>query len=225
MPRHTTDKCKERGIDEEDIRDMQEIWDQMEMDEMPPNLRHVEKKKLKIEISKTNAILELMNTSNITDTNKLLRAAACVVAKHMGFMKKKQKKADKEPWWKKRIKKKIDTMRKEVSRLERWKKQEIKNRRLKDEMRRKYQLDNKSIKVRIEELKRRITANSMKLKRYEARIEQYTQNRLFETNQKKLFEKLEKRELREQAMPDKEEATQFWNGIWNQSVNYNESAD
>ena len=96
---------------------------------------------------------------------------------------------------------------------------------LKDEMRRKYQLDNKSIKVQIEELKQRITANSMKLKRYEARIEQYTQNRLFETNQKKLFEKLEKRELSEQAMPDKEEATQFWNGIWNEPVNHNESAD
>ena len=116
-------------------------------------------------------------------------------------------------------------MRKELSRLDRWKKQEIRNQRLKEEMKKKYQMKNKSIEVLIEELKQRITANAMKLKRYEARTEQFIQNRLFETNQKKLFQRLEKNECSEQAMPDKKEATEFWNGIWNKPVEHNEKAD
>ena len=80
---------------------MQEILEQMKMDEMPPNLRHVEKKKIKMEIDKINGVLEVIITANITETNKLIKAASCVVAKHLGFMKKKQISSNKEPWWKK----------------------------------------------------------------------------------------------------------------------------
>ena len=192
---------------------------------MPPNLRHVERKTLKREVSKINSVLEDIPTSNITDTNKLLKAAGCVVAKRLGFMREKKKNGLKEPWWKRRLKNKIEKMRKELSRLDRWKKQEIRNQRLKEEIKKKYQMKNKSIEVLIEELKQRITANAMKLKRYEARTEQFIQNRLFETNQKKLFQRLEKNECSEQAMPDKKEATEFWNGIWNKPVEHNEKAD
>ena len=192
---------------------------------MPPNLRHVERKTLKREVSKINSVLKDIPTSNITDTNKLLKAAGCVVAKRLGLLREKKKNGLKEPWWKRRLKNKIEKMRKELSRLDRWKKQEIRNQRLKEEMKKKYQMKNKSIEVLIEELKQRITANAMKVKRYEARTEQFIQNRLFETNQKKLFQRLEKNECSEQAMPDKKEATEFWNGIWNKPVEHNEKAD
>ena len=192
---------------------------------MPPNLRHVERKTLKREVSKINSVLKDIPTSNITDTNKLLKAAGRVVAKRLGLLRERKKNGLKEPWWKRRLKNKIEKMRKELSRLDRWKKQEIRNQRLKEEMKKKYQMKNKSIEVLIEELKQRITANAMKLKRYEARTEQFIQNRLFETNQKKLFQRLEKNECSEQAMPDKKEATEFWNGIWNKPVEHNEKAD
>ena len=42
-----------------------------------------------------------------------------------------------------------------------------------------------------EELKERIVATSSKLRKYEARAEQHVQ-RMFQTNQGKLFERLEK---------------------------------
>ena len=213
------------GLDEEEQNILKEIMDQMEMDEMPPNLRNVERKKLKSEVNKINRVLEVMSTSNITETNKLLKAAGCVVAKHLGYMKEKKKNARKEPWWKQRIKKKIKTMRKELSQLDRLKKQEIKKPQLRETIKKKYQLKNKSMDVVMEELKQRIVANSMKLKRYESRNEQYIQNRLFETNQKKLFERLEKNEVTTQEMPDKKETTEFWNGIWSQEGKHKEDAE
>ena len=43
----------------------------------------------------------------------------------------------------------------------------------------------------IEELKQRVVATSSKLRRYEARTEQYVQNRIFQTNQAKFFERSE----------------------------------
>ena len=51
---------------------------------------------------------------------------------------------------------------------------------------------NKGLAVVTEELKQRIVATSSKLRKYEARAEQYVQRRMFQTNQGKLFERLEK---------------------------------
>ena len=45
----------------------------------------------------------------------------------------------------------------------------------------------------IEELKQRVVAAPSKLRRYEARTEKYVQSRMFQTNQAKLFERLEKK--------------------------------
>ena len=213
------------GMNEEERRLRQDIINQMEMNQMPPNLRHVERTKLKQEVGKVNSVLDTIPTSSISETNNLLKAAACVVAKNLGLMKEKKSKSN-EPWWKRRMKIKIEKLRKEVSRLDRMKKEELKNRRLKEEITKKYQLKNKSINEVIEVLKQRIVASAAKLKRYEARTEQYIQNRLFQTNQKKLFERLEKKEETcQQEMPEKESTVKFWNDIWNQPVNHNENAN
>ena len=61
-----------------------------------------------------------------------------------------------------------------------------------DQLGNRYKVKDKGLKVVIEELKQRVVATSSKLRRYEARTEQYVQNRMFQTNQAKLFERLEK---------------------------------
>ena len=66
----------------------------------------------------------------------------------------------------------------------------------------------------VEELKQRIIAKSAKLKRNSDRIDQYRQNRLFENNQKLLFEQLEGIERSNKVIPDAEESREFWKGIW-----------
>ena len=54
----------------------------------------------------------------------------------------------------------------------------------------------------VEELKQRIKAKTAKIKKYEERSNQFLQNRLFQTNQKRLFEKLEGIERRNGVGPD-----------------------
>ena len=79
--------------------------------------------------------------------------------------------------------------------------------------------------VVLEELKQRVLAKSKKIRRYESRIEQYRQNRMFQSNQKRLFEKLDNMETENTMIPDAEESRTFWASIWDNPVNYNSNAD
>ena len=47
------------------------------------------------------------------------------------------------------------------------------------------------------------------------------QNRLFECNQKRLFEELEGIERTSDVIPDTEECRNFWGGIWEKDVKHN----
>lgn len=55
---------------------------------------------------------------------------------------------------------------------------------------RKYKIETKGVTVVIEELKQRICAKAHKIKRYNDRILQYQQNRLFEVNQRQFTKNL-----------------------------------
>ena len=79
----------------------------------------------------------------------------------------------------------------------------------------------KRLKVVIDELKQRVVATSYKL-RYEARTEQYVQDRIFQTNQVKLFERLEKENRSNDIRPGSQESLRFWSGIWDQTVTHND---
>ena len=60
--------------------------------------------------------------------------------------------------------------------------------------------------VVIEELKQRQLAKSAKIKRYEQRIKQYRQNRLFQTDQRKLYQELNGEVRAENVIPNAEES-------------------
>ena len=61
----------------------------------------------------------------------------------------------------------------------------------KKKIERTYHINEKSIEVVHEEVKQRLFAVGAKLERYDNRTKQFRQNRLFESNQKKLFDELE----------------------------------
>ena len=211
-------------LTEEEKKTVKRIVEQMKTKEAPPNMRYTPKKRLNEEVCKVNQILEYIQTKDITSTNELLKAAGCIVAQNLGY-KKRSPKERKEPWWKKRIKGKIASMRKDLSRLDRWNRQELSRTKIQEALKKKYHIPGKKLNVVIEELKQRISANTAKLKRYEARTEQFQQNRLFELNQKKLFEQLEKRDDEEKdPMPEKEDAVNFWSEIWDKPVTHNHEA-
>ena len=64
--------------------------------------------------------------------------------------------------------------------------------------------------VTIEELRQRITAIATKVTRYQGRVDRYTQNRLFENNQRHFYRKFDQEE--EKCIDDQpvaEESKQF----------------
>ena len=83
----------------------------------------------------------------------------------------------------------------------------------------------KGLAVVLEELKQRILAKTGKIKRYQSRIEQYRHNRMFQSNQKRLFEMLENEERDNSVVPDTEESIRFWSSIWDNPVSHNTGAE
>lgn len=73
----------------------------------------------------------------------------------------------------------------------------------------------------IDELKQRLAGTSSKLRRYEARTEQYIQGRMFQTNQAKLEIEMENRS--NDIRLGSQESLRFWSGIWDQPVIHNDA--
>lgn len=153
------------------------------------NLRAMDRKKVKEKLEIVNEVIDKVISRDITDTNRIILAAANAVADLVGM--KKGKKKNETPMWKKRLLRQIAEIRKDVSRVEKWKEGKLKSEGLKDYFERKYHVWNQGFTTVIEELKQRIKAKTAKIKKYEERNNQYIQNRLFQTNQRLLFEKIE----------------------------------
>ena len=73
----------------------------------------------------------------------------------------------------------------------------------------------------IDKLKQRLAGTSSKLRRYEARTEQYIQGRMFQTNQAKLEMEMENRS--NDIRLGSQESLRFWSGIWDQPVIHNDA--
>ena len=216
----------DRGLDEDEANILRVLSDKMKKQdhEPPQNLKTINKSSLKKEIDAVNSVLKHIETRTITETNKLLVVAANLVTERLGLKRPKEK-LTKEPWWRRRIKTKIEQLRKDISRLERVVKGECTRANVVESLERKYKLSKKGKPVVLEELKQRVTAQAAKLKRYDNRITQFKQNRMFESNRKRLFEEIEGVQRDYTISPDKQESIDFWNGVWGQSVNYNQDAE
>ena len=171
-----------------------------------------------------NSVINRVKTKNITETNVLVLAGANVVADLMNIKKKKASR-DKDPWWKKRITGKIRELRKDISKLDQWNRKSLKSEHSKKRLEQLYHVKRKGILVVIEELKQRVKAKAAKIKKYEERNNQFLQNRLFQTNRKRLFEKIDGKERNYEIKPDAEESKTFWSNIWGVEKKHNEDAE
>ena len=80
-------------VGEEKINFILEIRLQMEKDESPPNIRYVERSRLKHKVDQVNEVLGfIVIPGNITAINKLLAAAQCVVGRHLRSKREKRTK-------------------------------------------------------------------------------------------------------------------------------------
>ena len=131
----------------------------------------------------------------------------------------------KEPMWKRRLQNNINELRKDLSQLEASKDKDFSNFRHWERLERKYSIRVKRLNVVIEEVKQRITAIAAKVRRYQARVDSYKQNRLFENNQRQFYRELGQEEERyDDDQPVAEELKQFSGNIWSQSADHKKDA-
>ena len=83
----------------------------------------------------------------------------------------------------------------------------------------------KGVKVVMEELKQRITAKAAKIDRNEKRINQFRINRMFSSNQKRVFMELNGELIKENTVPNARESRKFWSEIWDNPVEHNDNAE
>ena len=140
-------------------------------------------------------------------------AGAVVVTNRLGVNNDKVA-GKKEPVGKRKLQNKINKLRTDLSQLEASKDQDISNFRHWERLERKYSIRVKRLNVVIEDMKQRITANAVKVRRYQGRADSYRQNRLFEKNQRQFYRELDQEEERcDDDQPVTEESKQFWGNI------------
>ena len=118
-------------------------------------------------------------------------------------------------------------MRLEVNLLEREVKGELglKKKHKLSEFNERYRVKRKRLKTVIEELKQRMLAKSAKVRRYQQRIEQFRQNRIFDFDQKNMYAEFNGDRVRPIDAPNTEESKRFWGDLWSIGKRYNRKAE
>ena len=188
-------------------------------------LKKVEKKVLKVQTDRVNEAIKYLKSKSITETKNSIRAASVCVAERIGLKKAEYRKKN-EPRWKRRIEGDIKRLRQEVNFLEREVKRELglKKKRKLSELNERHRVKRKGLKTVIEELKQRMLAKSAKVRRYQQRIEQFRQNRIFDFDQKKVYAELNGDGVRTNDVPNAEESKRFLGEIWSVGKGHNREA-
>ena len=132
----------------------------------------------------------------------------------------------KELWWK-RTESDITNLRRDINRLERERRGEIRGNGTKKmkELNTTYRVKRKGINLIIEELKLRLIAKKNKAKRYEQRISKFSQNRLFQVNQKQVYKDLDEEKQGERTILYSEDSIKFWSDIWSIRKEHNQHTE
>ena len=93
------------------------------------------------------------------------------------------------------------------------------------ELNERYRVKRKGLKTVTQELKQRMLAKSAKVRRYQQRIEQFRQNRIFYFEQKKMYAEFNGYGLRLSDVPNAEETKIFWGDIWSVGKGHNREAE
>ena len=116
-------------------------------------------------------------------------------------------------------------MRNEISCLEHLKIGTLRNTKVRERLIKKYYLEVKTIAEIVETLKQRVTSTPKKIKRYEARCQQFRQNRQFNSNQRRFYHNLEEGNNYSTEIPDKEETSKCRKNIWENPKQHNTKAN
>lgn len=114
-------------------------------------------------------------------------------------------------------------MRSDLSKLKEMAEKRLRSKKTREELNEKYKIQEKGLNNTIEDVKQRLKAKAHKIQRYINRNKGYQQNKLFGTNQKRLYSQL-RGEDNHQEIPEAEPSKRLWENIWNNPVSHNKHA-
>ena len=178
-------------------------------------MRGIPKAKVKCTVNKVNYVPKKTDTQNLTELNKTIYGDTAYITELVEA--NKLPKTKKEPWWKRPLEGKLKELCRDLdfgnSLLE---KRNIKKKHKdgKKRLERRYNIQRKRLNIVREEIKQRIKAVGAKIKRFNSRINQYQQNRMFVNNQGRFLQRLKNEEDNHQCeTPNSVETQTFWRSI------------
>ena len=152
---------------------------------------------------KVDAVLEKIETNDITTTNDLMYAGAAVVTDLVG-VKRGNRQTRKEPWWKRRLENQVKMLNKDLVRVNVLIQQKTIKKKHKDTLQRRYKIQQKGLGMVKEEIKQRILAKTGIIKRFSNKINRYRENSLFQNNQHRFYQELnEEGQQQDNEAPDR----------------------
>ena len=76
-----------------------------------------------------------------------------------------------------------------------------------------------------EELKQSLMAKIAKIRRYEERVKQYKHNRMFNIDQKRVYEEYNGQVSNERVIPESEGSRRFWKKIWDNTKEHSKKVE
>ena len=175
-------------------------------------------------VKEANIAVQSIPTKNITETNLLMYSTAKTIARRIqGGERAKKPTKPQTPPWRRRLENKIAQTRKDISKLDAAKRGRTK---LTDDLKQKYWLEQRGFNHAIEDAKQRLTALAHRLKRYNARNEQFRVNKMFKEQPGRVYQNLRGNGSNESPpVPDKGETEQFWRKIWGEQKHHRTGAE
>ena len=191
-----------------------------------PSMKDCNPSLLKKKTQEVDQILSKITTNNITETNALIYGGARLVTELMGKkieINTNQRK--KIPPAKRRVMQQLEELRKHLAWIEEITNGKMKNKKSKETLEKKYHLTERGTTAVKEDLKQRIKAKSTTIQRFEERNKAFRQNRLFNTNQKRLYEQLRQGCPEQNAIPEAEPTRRYWENIWSNPVSHRKNTE
>lgn len=91
-------------------------------EELGVNLRYKDRSMIREKLKKVNEVVSKLETKNISETNTLILAGANAVEDLIQIKKKnKRERRNQEQWKKRRMKQRIQDIKRDITRLQQWK--------------------------------------------------------------------------------------------------------
>ena len=177
------------------------------------------KRRLENDIKQLRYAISMFERKKNGLIRKQVKVISVYIADKLGMKRGNSTRKNEIPRWKRRLENDIKQLRYAISMFERKKNGLIRKQAKVKALEKKYKTGNKDIEVIIEELKQRVKAKKAKISRYDKRILQFRQNRLFATDQKKFYNEINGEFRKDKIVPDAKESKEFWEGIWSEPKN------